>query len=281
MLASGTRPVWTAAQIAEQTEVSKTTAKNRLKELVETDEVDSVKVSNATAYYVVGTETQPNRELTENERTRELIKDYWEGRLVGGLKDPSVVRTHDGEELTSGDMIQMVVTGTSPGMKTVVGVFSAEDGFDEVPSDGAFSEEQQKKNEYAGEETTAELGMDDFNSRKALISAELGGRFAVPLAERELGNFDTHAPNLEDSNTEWKFETEDGVQRLLVAGVGAYLLRPCENAVHLKNVEVVDLTDGDDGGDDEASIVDDTEMEIDVSDETRSEAVNFEDTVDE
>jgi hypothetical protein len=179
ILTSGTRPVWTAAQVAEQTEVSKTTAKNRLMELSETDEVDSMKVSNAKAYYVVGMKTQPIGDMSKEDSVRRSLKDHWEGRFIGGVRDMSIVRTHDGEELTSGDEVQIVVTGTGPGMKTAVGVFPG-DELDEIPSDGSFSEKQSKQNEAYGNLATAELGVESFSGPKALISAELDAPALTP-----------------------------------------------------------------------------------------------------
>lgn len=283
ILSSGERPVWTAAQVADLTGVSGTTAKNRLEELTDTEEIDSITVGNATAYYTVGIQTEPSTDLSKISLSR--TESFWEGRLVGGLKDLSVVHTYDGEILTAGDSVQLIVIGDRPMMEKIIGVASG-DEFDEIPSSDEFAQEQRNKNEYRGEVSTAELGADMFDGPKALLSAELGERFAVPLVEKEFGNFETHAPDLDKGNTEWKFEIEDEVPRLLVAGVGARLLRPCENAVYLKNVEVVDIDLSDDEDDEEddkndRSLVDDADMDIGISQETRSKTVEFEDTFDE
>ncbi|WP_420841101.1 DUF7342 family protein [Halorutilus salinus] len=275
ILRSGTRPVYTAAQVAERTDVSKTTAKNRLQELAETDMVDSIKVSNATAYYVVGIKTVPNVESKE-EHVRNSVKNYWEGRFVGGVKDMSVVPTHDDEDVSAGDTVQLVVTGGGPSMKTVVGLSSG-DEYDEIPSAGTFSREQREENEYGGEVATVEFDTESFDSTTALLSAELGERFAVPIVEKELGNFDTPAPGLEDSNTEWKFEVVDDVPRLHVAGVGAYLLRPCENAVYIKNVDVVDIEHPPEEDNPLAGEDFHKDMELEIGEETRSEVIEFED----
>lgn len=285
ILTSTDQPVWTASQIAERTDVSKTTAKNRLQEMSETKRIDSVKVGNAIAYYATEEWKGKGTDISIEERAVMAATDYWEGRLVGGIKDMSVVHSHDGEELSSGNRIQLVVTGSRLRLTKLIGVESGEE-FDEIPSSDEFAQEQRTQNEYGGEVATAELGASMFDGPKALLSAELGERFAVPLVEKELGNFETPAPDLDKGNTEWKFKIEDDVPRLLVAGVGARLLRPCENAVYLKNVEVVDIDLSDDEDDEEddkndRSLVDDADMDIDVSEEIRSEAAEFEDKFDE
>jgi DNA-binding transcriptional ArsR family regulator len=273
ILYSKDRPVWTASQIAERTDVSKTTAKSRLKELSETEYVDTVQVGNATAYYAVDTWSGSRHDISKEEIIRRSLKDHWEGRFIGGVRDMSVVHTHDGEELTSGDKIQIVVTGTAPSMKTIVGVFSG-DELNEIPSDGSFAEEQYKPNEARGDVATAELGVESYTGPKALFSAELDDAFAVPLVEQELGNFETPLPTLQDGS-KWKFEKEDGVPRLTVAGSGAYLLRPCEDAVFLKNVEVddIDLTN-----DLDESILDTSHYSSSEDDE---ETLTFDDLFDE
>lgn len=124
------------------------------------------------------------------------------------------------------------------------------------------------------------MGANELDPPKALLSAELGGGFAVPLVEKKLGNFDTPA-DLEGSNTKWKFEIVDDVPRLQVAGVGVYLLRPCEEAVYLKNVEVVDIELPEDEDNSLAETDFHKDMELEIGEDTRSEAIEFEDLYDE
>lgn len=246
----------------------------------ETEGINSIKVGNAVAYYATERWEGESSEISIEERIIMAATDHWEGRFLGGIKDMSVVYSHDDKELKRGDEIQLVVTGTGIRLTRLVGVASGSK-FDEVPA-GLF-DEQRKTNEYGGEVKTVDLNKDGFDGTTALLSAELGERFAVPAVEKGLGNFDTHAPDLQDSNTEWKFEVEDGVPRLLVAGIGARLLRPWKNAVYLKNVEVIDidLSEGGEEEEDKESLLDDTDMDIDVSEETRSETIEFEDLHDE
>ncbi|XGI83429.1 hypothetical protein ACEU6E_09150 [Halorutilales archaeon Cl-col2-1] len=283
LMKSGSRPVWTASQIAEHTGVSKTTAKNRLKELSKGEKIDSVKVSNATAYYVVGIETEPNQELSDEERARRLVKEYWEGRLVGGVKDMSCVYTHDGEKLTSGDKAYFVVVGDDFKMTRLINVISyEEEDLDELPPEERFSDKVEKKNEAHGHLATVEFDMGIFeNSSYALLTAELNSKFAVPLVEKELGRFSTRLPDLPE-NTEWKFEKKegdlDGIAYLTVAGTGAYLLRPWEDAVFLKNVEVIDMDLSDDSEDEEERIseipdTEDIEEKMDIEDLLTQEEV--------
>lgn len=274
------RPVWTASQIAERTDVSKTTAKNRLQEMSEMGGVSSVKVGNAVAYYATERWKGESAEISTENSIATAATDYWEGRFLGGVKDMSVVRSYDDEELRRGDEIQLIVTGTGIRLTRLIGVASGGE-FEQVPPPDGFSEEQRKQNEYGGAVATAELDTESFDGPVALLSAELGKRFAVPLVEEELGNFDTHAPELEGRNTEWEFEVRDEVPHLVVAGIGARLLRPWEDAAYLKDVGVVDIEfpEGEDnplaGGGFHR------DMELEIGEETRSEAVEFEDLIDE
>ncbi|MDY6776372.1 MAG: HTH domain-containing protein [Halobacteria archaeon] len=280
LMKSGSRPVWTASQIAEHTGVSKTTAKNRLKELSKGEKIDSVKVSNATAYYVVGIETEPNQELSDEERARRLVKEYWEGRLVGGVKDMSCVYTHDGEKLTSGDKAYLVVYGGDFKMTHRLNVISyEEEDLDKVPPEGEFTDRQIKRNDLFGDISSAEVGIGDYkNASHALLTAELGSKFAVPLVEEKLGRFFSGILDF-PKETKWKFKDEEkNVSYLTVAGTGAYLLRPWEDAVFLKNVEVIDMDLSDDSEDEEERIseipdTEDIEEKMDIEDLLTQEEV--------
>jgi len=117
ILNSNDRPVWTASQIAERTDVSKTTVKNRLQEMSEIEGVNSVKVGNAVAYYATERWKGEDVEISTGERISTAATDYWEGRFLGDIRDMSVVRSYDDKELSRGDKIQLLVAGDGPTMK--------------------------------------------------------------------------------------------------------------------------------------------------------------------
>lgn len=240
ILSSGKRPVWTVIQFAEEADVSRTTAKRRLRELEETEHVDSIKVSNATAYYAVGVETQPNLNLSEREEVEREVRAYWEGRYVGEMTEPSVIETSKGEELSAGDKVQFVVSGSDSRMSNRQAVLSYDDRLENLPSDRADLDEKTNTDEEHDLMEFMEMVSEEYDSHYALLTGELKGKFTVPITEGGIASVSTRFPSLQ-KGTKWEFEEKDGVPHLAVAGTGAYLLRPCENAVFLSNVKVDDL----------------------------------------
>jgi DNA-binding Lrp family transcriptional regulator len=240
ILSSGKRPVWTVIQFAEEADVSRTTAKRRLRELEDTEHVDTIKVSNATAYYAVGVETQPNLDLSEKEEVRRAVQSYWNDRYVGEMTEPSVIETSKGEKLTAGDKAQFVVSGSDPRMSNRQAVLSYDDRIEELPSDRSELEKKTNTDEEHDLMEFMDIVSEEYDDHYALLTGELEGKFTVPITEGGIASVDTRFPSLQ-KGTRWEFERRDGVPHLAVAGTGAYLLRPCENAVFLHNVEVDDL----------------------------------------
>jgi len=240
ILTSGKRPVWTVIQFAEEADVSRTTAKRRLRELEETEYVDSIKVSNATAYYAIGVETQPKLDVSGKKEVERAVRSYWEDRYVGNLEDPSVLKSSKGENLTAGDKLQLVVSGADPRMSKRLGVLSHQDSLEELPSDRAELEKHLNTEEEYEHMEDMDSVSEDYDTCQALLSGELEGMFTIPITEGGISSVNTRFPAFQ-KDTKWEFQMKDDIPHLAVAGTGAYLLRPCEDAVYLSNVKVDDL----------------------------------------
>lgn len=203
------RPVWTASKLAERAGVARSTATKRLKKLAEAEEVETVQVGNATAYYLVGIETQPVGDGEEPIK-RDLRRSF-EDRFVGLPSAPwTAVHPNDGPA-EGGDKIQIQVEGRPGNWR---------------PFMTRLYENRRQELHY--NET-------DEEEVQALISGELYEKPTVPIE---------HTPYPDDYDLELNIggkyqEIEDRSRPLLIAaGVENYLVKPCNDAVFLKNVEV-------------------------------------------
>lgn len=191
------RPVWTASKLAERAGVARSTATKRLKNLAEAEEVETIQVGNATAYYIVGIKTQPVG--AGEEPIKRDIRRSFEDEFVGDFSSPSQVSTFDGVA-TAGDKIQILVEG-SPG-------------------------EWERRKELSNNRT-------DQEEVQALISGELYEKATVPIEHADYPpDWDLElniGPHIE--------ETKKG-SALIATGVKNHLIRPCDNALFLENVEV-------------------------------------------
>jgi DNA-binding Lrp family transcriptional regulator len=262
ILTSGKRPVWTVIQFAEEAEVSRTTAKRRLRELEETEYVDSIKVSNATAYYAIGVKTQPKLDVSGDEEVERAVKSYWGDRYVGDLKDPSILKSSKGEKLTPGDKVQLVVSGADPRMSKQLGILSYQDSLEELPSDRAELEKHMNTEEEYEHMEDMDVVSEEYDTYQALLSGELEGKFTIPITEGGISSISTRFPAFQNG-TKWEFQMKDDIPHLAVAGTGAYLLRPCEDAVYLRNVKVDDLKPPDENESDgeEEGLLDEVDLD--------------------
>lgn len=203
------RPVWTASKLAERAGVARSTATKRLKKLAEAEEVETVRVGNATAYYLVGIETQPVGD--GEEPIKRDIRRSFEDEFIGDNSAPSQVSTFDGVAEV-GDKIQFLVEGR-PGKWRRSLVF------------GTRLYENRRKELLYNETDEEEV--------QALVSGELYERPTVPI---EHINYPSNW-NLELNIGPHIEETEKG-SVLIATGVKNHLIRPCDNALFLENVEV-------------------------------------------
>lgn len=67
IMRDGNRPVWTASNIAERAGVARSTATKRIKNLAESEKIETIQVGNATAYYLVGIKTKPLTDSPDQE----------------------------------------------------------------------------------------------------------------------------------------------------------------------------------------------------------------------
>lgn len=211
LLKSDRRPVWTNSTIADELDITRQTANYRLKELEEkSDEIISIDVGQATAYYVPGIKPLPVTGNTKEYHRQSIIR--WATDLfVGDRGEPWQIRTGE-ENLTAGDTVQIVVVGT-PGNWEKSTIFSPLPGDQarEEPPSGAISEIR----------------------TQALVSGELYGKPTVPIE---------HVDYPDDWDLKGQLGTEyvgdPPNQPLLAGGPKRHLLRAANNAVHLKNPSV-------------------------------------------
>jgi hypothetical protein len=207
IMRNANRPVWTASNLAEQAEVARSTATKRLKNLAEAEEVETVQVGNATAYYLVGIETQPVGDGEEPVK-RDLRRSY-ENRFVGASWAPwTAIHPNDGPA-NAGDKIQIEVFGRPGNWRSF---------------DTRLHENRRQELHY--NETNEE-------EVQALISGELYEKPTVPIEHIDYpDDYDL------ELNIGAEFKGDPPKRALIAAGVKNYLIRPCDDAVFLKNVEV-------------------------------------------
>jgi DNA-binding Lrp family transcriptional regulator len=201
------RPVWTASKLAERAGVARSTATKRLKKLAEAEEVETVQVGNATAYYLVGIETQPVGDGEEPIK-RDLRRSF-EDRFVGLPSAPwTAVHPNDGPA-EAGDKIQIQVEGRPGNWRSFMTRLY-----------------ENRRQELHYNET-------DEEEVQALISGELYEKSTVPIEHTDYpDDYDL------ELNIGAEFKGDPPKQALIAAGVKNYLIRPCNDAVFLKNVEV-------------------------------------------
>lgn len=198
------RPVWSASDVADATGVSRPTATDRLKELAEQNLVKTIEIGNTTAYYV-----PDGDDLDLAEFHAQRLAQEFENRFVGLSSAPwTAIHPNDGPA-EAGDKVQIRVEGL-PGDWRQGEVYHWDERIDEWHVDETSSDESQ-----------------------ALISGELYARPTVPIE---------HVPYPDDydleANIGAKIQDAGGRSVLIASGVKNYLIRPCNDAVFIKNVSV-------------------------------------------
>jgi DNA-binding transcriptional ArsR family regulator len=206
IIENGNRPVWSASQIADTAGVTRSTATKRLKKLSDAEKVETVQVGNATAYYLVGIETQPQ---DDGDAIKWHLRRAFEDRFVGSPLAPwTAVHPNDGPA-EGGDKVQIQVVGR-PG------------------NWGSFMTRL-----YENRRQELQYSETDEEEVQALISGELYEKPTVPIEHVDYpDDYDL------EGNIGAEFKGEPPKQALIAAGVKNYLIRPVNDAVFLKNVEV-------------------------------------------
>jgi len=211
LLESGFQPVWTTSRLAEELDITRQTANNRLQQLEEDSEkVVSIDVGRATAYYVPGVKPLPPGD--SEEKHRQSIIQAYTGRFVGLEHAPeTAVHPKDGPA-EAGDKVQLLVNG-SPG---------------DWGHQRAFTWDNRREELDEGE--------IESGRTQALISGRLEGRPTTPIEHID------YSPHGDD----WDLEMHIGINEVdtdsgtayLATGVRRHWIVPENDAVFLTEVEV-------------------------------------------
>jgi hypothetical protein len=204
MMKGSDRPAWSAKDVGDYYDVSTPTAKDRLKELDEHGWVETVQVSNVTGYFVPESD---NLDLVERHK-QSLVHEFTD-KFVGLPTAPwTAVHPNDGPA-EAGDKVQIRVEGTPDHWRQLM--------------THAWPNRREK---LIYEETTS-------GETQALISGELYAKPTVPIEH------ENYPPDYDlELNIGAEYKEVDDRQILIAAGVKNYLVKPCDDAVFLKNVSV-------------------------------------------
>jgi biotin operon repressor len=228
LIRSDDRRAWSAKDIADHFGVSSQTTKKRLSELRDAGWLDTVEVSNVTAYYVP---EDPDLDLVEQHK-QDLVREFSD-RFVGLQTDPTEV-TPDGRSNDAGDKVQLEIVG-EPGRWSI------------------FHRRRWKDRR----EQLDPMEIDDSETQ-ALVSGVLYEKATVPI--EHINYPDDYDLEL---NIGGQYEDVEGRERpiLIAAGVKNYLIKPCDDALFLGDISVDWISPpNEDGGTDEPAI-DSSELE--------------------
>lgn len=220
VMRNGKRPVWTATSLADRAGVSRPTATDRLKELAESGELETMAVGNATAYYLVGIETQPFG--GENPIERDLIRSL-EGRFVGLSYAPEHAAPAGWHPASAGDPVVAKVVGV-PGDWSVEWVRYAGE------CEGCWRPYCEPPREELTEDEQWPFTV------QALVRGTLEGKPSAPIRHMDLS---------EDADIEAQVDVEtytDGSESYLISRGRYWLLKPSNESVFLKDVSVLSLS---------------------------------------
>lgn len=199
-------PVWTASSIADELNVSRPPVQDRLKDVEEDPRVKTMQVGNTKAYYLSDEDPRP----IEEQHKDSIIEEFTD-KFVGLQTAPwTAVHPNDGPA-EAGDKVQIRVEGV-PGRWGQLTTHTWET----------------RRQELIYEETSAD-------ETQALITGELYAKPTVPI--EHTGYPDDYDLEL---NIGGEYKEVEGRSRpiLIVPGVKNYLVKPCDDAVFLKNVSV-------------------------------------------
>ncbi|KAB1192028.1 hypothetical protein GJR96_00660 [Haloferax sp. MBLA0076] len=203
------RPVWGVKELTDAFNVAKNTIRSRLEELVSRGKVEEIEFSAMTAYYL------PGRVLGEQVDTeaahRQDLFDHYTDKFVGlGTAPWTAIHPNDGP-VEAGDKIQFEVFGR-PGEWT-----------------------EWARNHWSDRRESLEPGEVPAGETAALVSGTLYAKPTVPIE---------HIPYVEGYDLEknvggrWVPSGDSSHQILVAEGLKNYLIKPCNDAVFLKDVSV-------------------------------------------
>ena len=244
-LTSGMQPVWTVPNLADHFDVTEPTITKRVDLLMENrSDVEVMTIGQAKAYFVPGVAADPPTDLTTEEQHRRSLKKEFEDKFVGLPTAPwTAVHPNDGPA-EGGDKIQLRVCG-KPGEWGVLTTRIWENRREELIFD-----------ELDGAETDA------------LISGTLYERATVPI---EHTNYPPDWDIELNIGGEYHDVGDENRQILVVPGVKNYLVKPCNDAVFLKDVSVDWISPSN--GDTEKQVTEITEELLEEVSEWREEHI--------
>lgn len=206
------RPVWTAADIAEVSGVSRPTVSKRLKEMADDGELETVQVANATAYYRAGVEM---KSTGGNDLIKQNLRQKFEDKFIGLVTEPW--KTGTDKPVEPGDRVQIRVDG-EPGQWTVV-----------------FTRHYDNRREELQYDETSE------SRTQALISGEVYEKPTTPIE---------HTGYPDDYDLEKKIGAEivgdPPRQGVLATGFKNYLIRPANDAKFIRDIKIEWVSPADD-----------------------------------
>jgi len=205
------RPVWTAADIAEASGVSRPTVSKRLKGMADDGDLETVQVANATAYYRAGIEMKPSG---DNDLIKQSLRQEFEDKFIGLVSEPW--ETGADKPVEPGDRVQIQVDG-EPGRWSTV-----------------FTRhyDNRRKELHYGETSDVDT--------QALISGEVYEKPTTPIE---------HTDYPDDYDLEEKIGAEivgdPPHQGILATGFKNYLIRPANDAKFIRDIEIEWVSPGD------------------------------------
>lgn len=203
------RPVWTVQQFADRADVSHPTARERLSEAVDRGDITTMDVAGCTVYYLPGKEME---RFDDGEHSvAGGLRTYWEGRFVGDRREPSILPTMHGAELSAGDRGKFQAIGWPGDWEIIEAV--------------AYDESLGSK-----------IAPPAPEGYTGIITGELEARPTVPIE---------HTAYPDDYDLELNIGARDseieGHPAVIATGVKSHLIRPCNDALFLRNVVVENL----------------------------------------
>ena len=212
VLHTGMRPVWTVSMLSEEFETSRPTIQKQLDGIAdEYEDVSTLKVGRSTAHFVPGVTPGELQDVDTEQHHRKSLEIAYKDKFVGLPTAPwTATHPHDGPT-QAGDRVQLRVEGT-PG-----------DWTSTITRDWDDRREDLDPDELSPIET------------QALISGELYSKPTVPIEHSGYpGDFDLEGKTGADTR-----RVGDHSREVLVAtGIKNHLLKPCNDAVFLKDVTV-------------------------------------------
>jgi len=200
------RPVWTASSIGDELGVSRPTIQDRLEEVEKDPRVKTMQVGNTKSYYL----SDEGPRSIEEQRKHSIIEEYTD-KFVGLLTEPwTAVHPNDGPA-EAGDKVQIHVKGVAGNWGTFM-----------------TRTWEKRRKELTPEETSAD-------ETDALITGELYSKPTTPIEHTDYpDDYDL------ELNIGGEYKQVEGRSRpiLIVPGVKNYLVKPCNDAVFLKDVSV-------------------------------------------